>query len=88
MKNTMIARANRIAEASKKIASSNTYKVVANDWTKGDNDRTYISIVETTEGTRHYRKYDCGYINNITGEYISGKNINLNDDYTVDGRRF
>lgn len=88
MKNTMIARANEIAAASKSIASSNTYKVTANDWAKGGNDRTYISIVETTEGTRHYRKYDCGYVNNITGEYISGKNINLNDNFTVDGRRF
>lgn len=85
MMNEMIERANLIA--SKGICAY-TYKVNANEWEGYGKKRTYISIVETCTGTKHYKKYDCGYVDMNTNEYVAGKNVDLRDNYTLDGSRF
>lgn len=47
------------------------YKVVVNDWAKGDHNRTYVSTRIYTNAWRLKRTYELGYINNMTGERIA-----------------
>ncbi len=63
------------------------YEIKTNDWVKGDNNRTYIFVTETSNGTKHYKKHDFGYIDNITNTYVAGK-CDANDNFTLDGRKF
>ena len=63
------------------------YTIKENDWIKGNNNRTYIAVIETSDETKHYRKYDFGYIDNMTICYVAGK-FDANDNFTLDGRKF
>lgn len=47
------------------------YKVVVNDWAKGDHNRTYVSTRIYTNAWKLKRTYELGYINNMTGEHIA-----------------
>jgi hypothetical protein len=49
------------------------YQIQANDWVKYDKDRTYLAIVETAKNSKHFVKYDFGFIDNVTSEYHPGK---------------
>ena len=84
MKNQIIERLNIIV--SHGIQAYN-FRIQTNDWAKGGHDRTYFSIIETCTGTRHYKKYNYGYVDNNTGEYVPGDK-DAREDYTVDGRSF
>lgn len=66
------------------------FEIVANDWAKGNNDRTYLSIVEKTTDysvTKHYVKRDYGYYDNNKNEYVPGKN-DATKKYTFSGASF
>ncbi|MCC8047320.1 MAG: hypothetical protein LIP12_17840 [Clostridiales bacterium] len=63
------------------------HEVKATDWEKYGKNRTYLSIVETKSGTTHYKKFDYGFIDNLTGEYHPG-NKDINDNYTLRGFDF
>lgn len=64
------------------------YRVSVKDWSNYGKNRTYLKIVETRDYTKHYREYDCGYIDNLTNTYVAGRNRNLNERYTLSGARF
>lgn len=49
------------------------YRIVERDWANYGKDRTYYSVVETRRNSKHYTKYDFGYVDNCTGEYVPGK---------------
>ena len=57
------------------------------DWSNYGKDRTYFSIVETCEGTKHYVKRDYGYFDNINGEYVPGK-ADLTQNFNFGGNKF
>lgn len=71
------------------------YEVKANDWQKIDDKnggailkhRTYFSIVETREHSKHHAEREYGYMDMLTGEYYPGKN-DLRENYTFSGMRF
>lgn len=72
------------------IAASNTVynrKIVAKDWENYGKNRTYLSIVETGRGTSHYKKYDFGFIDNNTNEYVAGK-WDVRQNYNLAGSNF
>lgn len=52
-------------------------KVVTKEWEKEDKKRTYIKIYCYSLGGKNYKgKYECGYLDNVTGAYVPGE-INL-----------
>lgn len=61
--------------------------ISSNDWQKGDKDRTYFAVVETSTVSKRNVKYDFGYLDNVTGEYHAGKK-DLTANFTLSGARF
>ena len=84
MKNTIITKIENIINNS---ADCYNYEIVAKDWIKGDMNRTYIAVIETADHTKHYKKHEFGYIDNITNEYIPGK-WNADQRFTLGGTKF
>lgn len=63
------------------------YEIVTNDWVKYGKNRTYLAIIETSKNSKHYAKYDCGYVDNNTNTYVAGK-TDLNKRFTLSGARY
>lgn len=66
------------------------FEIMANDWVKGNNNRTYFAIIEKTTNystTKHYAKRDYGYFDNNKNEYVPGKN-DATKNYTFSGAKF
>lgn len=63
------------------------YEVVASDWEGYGKKRTYLSIVETRENSKHRAERKYGYIDNISGEYVPDTN-DLEKNFTFSGSRF
>lgn len=51
-------------------------KLVTKVWDKGEKSRTYINVYCYTGAGNYKGKYELGYIDNVTGEYIPGE-INI-----------
>jgi hypothetical protein len=64
------------------------YKMNVNDWTNGNKSRTYFSIVETREGSKHYAKKDYGYFDNVSNEYVAGSSHLDGTLFTFSGAKF
>lgn len=80
VKEEIIEKIDEILENSNKV---HTREIVTNDWVKYGKNRTYISVVET-DGRK---KFDFGYIDNATNEYVPGK-WDANQRYNLAGARF
>lgn len=48
-------------------------EAVARDWENYGKSRTYFSLVETRDNSKHCVKKDYGYIDNQTGKYFPHK---------------
>lgn len=84
MKNAIIAKIENIISHS---AECYNYEIKTNDWAKGDKDRTYIAVIETADRTKHYKKYDFGFIDNTNNTYNAGK-WNANESFNLSGSKF
>lgn len=51
-------------------------KLVTKVWDKGEKSRTYINVYCYTCAGNYKGKYELGYIDNVTGEYVPGE-INI-----------
>ena len=73
-KNEIIQKLNIIAN--KQNAHDNGFKltVECNDWQKYGKDRTYFQIVETREGSKHYKVKKFGYYDNVTNCFVGDAN--------------
>lgn len=80
-------RLNTILEESGKDCGVYHREIVMNDWANYGKSRTYFSIVETCNSSKHYVKRDYGYFDNISNTYVPGKN-DLNENYTFSGAKF
>ena len=60
------------------------YTINVNDWEKYGKSRTYFSVTETRNNSKHWAKYDFGFIDNLTDEYKSGK-MDAFGKYTLSG---
>ena len=83
-KREFIERVNQIAAEGNSHDNGYHYQVVVNDWQNYGKDRTYVSIIETRNGSKHYAKKDYGFFDNIAGTFVEGK-ASLN--YTFSGAR-
>lgn len=75
------------------VANSCTYdycvfEIRVSDWQKHGKDRTYLSIIEKAVRTsKHYKVREYGYVDNVTGTYVPGKE-DLRKNYTFSGASF
>lgn len=65
-----IAKAQELAYKDYHIHAGVERKAVAKDW---EGKRTYINIYCYTMNGRYVGKYDCGYIDKETEEYVTTK---------------
>lgn len=80
-----MTRADIEARANEVIANSNnyySYSLKLRDWVKSEElNRTYIKIAETRNTemikSNHYKEYEFGYLDNVTGEYHKGTKFDL-----------
>ena len=49
------------------------YRISTSVWEKYGKNRTYVNVIETRKGSRHYATYDFGYIDNADDSYHPGK---------------
>lgn len=81
-KQEIINRLNIIAEEANSYDNGYHYEVIVRDWNNYGKSRTYFSIVETRDNSKHYVKKDYGYYDNNADEYVTGK---ANIDYDFSG---
>ena len=65
--------------------------IVAKDWANGGKNRTYFAIIERStdsKASKHYKKKEYGYLDNVTGEYVPAKYGDLTRDHTFGGNTF
>lgn len=62
----------------KYITAGTNRKITINDWEKGDKKRTYFNIRCYTSNWKYKRTYNCGYIDNVTGEYVTDRYTDFN----------
>lgn len=86
-KENCIERMNIILTASGENIGIYHREIKMNNWENYGKNRTYFSIVETCEHSKHYVKKDYGYYDNINNEYVAGKN-DLTKNYTFSGAKF
>ncbi len=84
-KNDIIKRINAIADLANSYDNGYHYEVKTSEWVKYGKDRTYFSIVETRDNSKHYVKKDYGYFDNNAEEFVPGK---ASIDYTFSGEKF
>lgn len=74
-KEMAVQKANEWIE--KRVMWAGTSKVYTNDWAKDDKDRTYITIKNFTNAHNLKHTLKCGYIDNVSGEYLATKYDNI-----------
>lgn len=62
--------------------------IKANDWAKNGKNRTYFSITETRDNSKHSKEKKYGYIDNVSGEYFPERLGDLRDNYDFSGAKF
>lgn len=80
-KTEIIERLNLIAVYGNSKDNGYHYEVVTSEWVKYGKNRTYFSIVETRDNSKHYVKKDYGYYDNNADSYVGKANI----DYDFGG---
>ena len=84
-KKDIIERINAIANLANSYDNGYHYEVKVNEWVKYGKNRTYFSIVETRDNSKHYVKKDYGYYDNNADEFVAGK---ASIEYTFSGEKF
>ena len=63
------------------------YSISTNEWKKYGKERLYLAVYETRENSKHNVKYDFGYIDLLTANYVAGKR-DLTQNFDLSGARF
>ena len=84
-KTDIIARLNAIADLANSYDNGYHYEVKISEWVNYGKDRTYFSIIETRDNSKHYVKKDYGFYDNNAEECGPGK---ASIDYTFSGEKF
>lgn len=64
------------------------YEIKINEWNNYGKSRTYFSIVETRDNSKHYATKKYGYFDNITNKYFPEKYGNIENNFTFSGSKF
>lgn len=70
--------ANEMAYSDYHINAGTDRRAVSKLWENNGQKRTYINIVCYTYAGNYKGRYNCGYIDNITGEYVYTKYDEVN----------
>lgn len=84
-KTEIIARLNAITDLANSYDNGYHYEVKISEWVNYGKDRTYFSIIETRDNSKHYVKKDYGFYDNNAEEFVPGK---ASIDYTFSGEKF
>lgn len=77
MKQQLINKLNEIVDEKNSHDNGYHYKAVVSNWENYGKSRTYFSIIETRDHSKHYAKTEYGYLDNQTDEYIRAKYATL-----------
>ncbi len=83
-KELIIGKLGKMAEAAEERYVFK-YAVYVSDWAKYGKDRTYLAVFETSNGTTHNVKIECGYFDNVLNKYVPGR-VDIEDRYDLCGR--
>ena len=78
-KENLIANLHIICNEANSHDNGYQYQEKISEWESADGSksRTYFSITEKRNGSKHFAKQDYGYYDNITGEYFPQKYASL-----------
>lgn len=85
MKEQLIENINTIAAEANSHNNGYHYNVKINDWANYGKNRTYFSIVETRDCSKHCKEKKYGFIDNLTGEYFPEKYADLTSGFDFGG---
>ena len=63
------------------------YSISTNEWKNYGKERLYLAVYETCENSKHNVKYDFGYIDLLTANYVAGKK-DLTQNFDLSGAKF
>lgn len=81
----LIARLEELAAEAGSHDNGYHYKTYVRDWENYGRSRTYFSIYETRDHSKHNKKISYGYFDNQTQEYVPEKYNDLTKNFTVSG---
>ena len=88
MKNTVVTLQNAKDNGEKiTMLTAYDYSISTNEWKKYGKERLYLAVYETRENSKHNVKYDFGYIDLLTANYVAGKK-DLTQNFDLSGARF
>ena len=85
-KEILVDRLNKKAEEENNHNNGYHYTVCISNWEKYGKSRTYFSIFETRENSRHNKKISYGYYDNNSKKYVAEKYNDLTKNYSVSGK--
>ena len=85
LKEQLIKRLETIATEAESHDNGYHYEISIKDWENYGKSRTYFTIFETRDNSRHNKKISYGYFDNQTEKYIPEKYGNLTKNFTVSG---
>lgn len=77
MKEQLIERLNAIVDEKNSHDNGYHYEAVVNEWENYGKSRTYFSIIETRDHSKHCNETRYGYFDNKTEEYFPAKYAKL-----------
>ena len=77
MKEQLIKKLNEIVDEKNSHDNGYHYEAVVNDWENYGKSRTYFSIVETRDNSKHYSKTRYGFFDNQSEKYVPEKYAKL-----------
>lgn len=80
----ILEKLNAIAEIGNASCNGYHYEVKANDWNNYGKNRTYFSIVETRDFSKHNKEKKYGFYDNAADNYVGNEN---DFQYTFSGAR-
>lgn len=85
LKAQLIAKLEVIATEANSHDNGYHYNVYMKDWANYGKSRTYFSIYETRDNSRHNKKISYGYFDNQGEKYVPEKYGDLTKNFTVSG---
>ena len=85
LKEQLIERLETIATEAGSHDNGYHYNVYVKDWANYGKSRTYFSIYETRDNSRHNKKISYGYFDNQAERYVPEKYGDLTKNFTVSG---
>ncbi len=85
LKAQLIVKLEAIAAEANSHDNGYHYNVYMKDWANYGKSRTYFSIYETRDNSRHNKKISYGYFDNQGEKYVPEKYGDLTKNFTVSG---